>query len=48
MGMDKEKITLSQVLIEIDITYEHVLHIEIDNKENQHGKMILWCNIRKW
>lgn len=47
MGMDKGKITLSQVLIEIDITYEHVLHIEIDNKENQHGKMILVLEMRE-
>lgn len=39
--MNKGKITINDLKIEIGITYQHILDIQIENRENEHGKMVL-------
>lgn len=43
--MDKGKLTVSELKVELAITYEHILDIQIENRENEHGKLILLLEV---
>ena len=43
--MDKGKLTVSELKVELAIGYEHILDIQIDNQENSHGKMLLLLEV---
>lgn len=43
--MDKGRLTVSQLKAEVGVTYKHILDIWIENKENEHGRMVLLLEV---